>query len=366
MYSDLRGELNYRTTSPRRTFGADAATTLHYYPQLAQAILADYGGGVGLETALGRRTRLSMSQGFTSAQSYQPTLFPALPSGMVGSDLLAVLPSGTVGSDPASTTGDALSRLNVNTFTTMFGLTRTVGRRSSIELGYDFRLADFTGRELDLRAFGVQGRFSHRVTRYAALRLGYGQRVAHYAVSSPIQSSLIHDLDLGIDYNRTFALTRSRQTSFSFTPGSSIVAGREGRRYGVAGNVALLQRMRRSWTARLVYNRGVQVVDGFSGLFFSDAVSAGVNGNLSQRLGLAFSAGYSTGSIESSGQGTFGSYSASAQANIALSRHWALSLEHFYYQQRFSGSVALPTGVPGELGRQSMRVGLRWLTPLLP
>ena len=79
------------------------------------------------------------------------------------------------------------------------------------------RYSDFGESEAvlqDLRSYEVGGRYRHGLSRYATLRLGYIYRKGAYGFTRIDGPSVVHDIDIGIDYAR--ALSFSRRTTLTF------------------------------------------------------------------------------------------------------------------------------------------------------
>jgi hypothetical protein len=341
-YSAVGGLLTYRKKHRRIVFDADARSTVQYHPQLTDTI-GDYGARVAVQTPVGRRMDLSASHSSSYFQSYQ------LP-------MLADQPVQTGGFADMSEAQQALSRLAAYTSFTNVRAVHRVSARSSIDLDYDIQSTQFAGDETDLHTWGARGRFSHRMTRSASLRLGYGQRVGRYgAAASRVR---IHDVDLGVDYTRTLG----RSMTLNIAPGSSVAVGSEGRQYRMTGDVVAKRRLGRSWDATMLYRRSSEFIEGFADPFFVDSATARVAGHLGRRVDLAASAGYSTGDLWSMSHAMYDSYSASTRVRYALDRHVAVSVEYLFYNHRFDGVVAVPTAAA--VNRHSMRVGLSWWRPL--
>jgi len=341
-YSVLGTDLSYLKRARRMTLGANVTSNLRHYPHLEDTI-ADHGAGVTWSSTFGRQTALSASQRLFYSQSYQLALLPALTADPV-----------SVSSRP-----DSVSHLQALGLTTNFRVVRGVGRRSSVEGSYERRSVEFESVEADLGTWDARGHFSSRMTRNAVLQLGYGQRVGRYGGHSSGRTLRSHDVDVGMNYSRTFSLSESKQTTVSVMPGSSFVDSEDGLQYRLRGEAVLDQRLSRSWTAQGVYRRSLQFVEGFTEPFFANAVTGGLHGYLGRRVELVTSAGYSTGEIGLSGAGAYDSYSGSVQASVAMTRHWAVSLEYLFYDHRIAGDITLPGTLAGTLNRHSVRVGLR-------
>jgi hypothetical protein len=134
----------------------------------------------------------------------------------------------------------------------------------------------------------------------------------------------------------------------------------------VTGSANLNRQIGRSWSGTVSYSRGLQYVQGFSGPFFSDSVSAGLSGYVNARGRLSLSAAYSSGQVHPVGtsQG-YGTYSGQAGYQLAVGRYLAVSADYSYYHYLFDQAATLPVGMNQGVNRQSIRVGLNIWLPLL-
>jgi hypothetical protein len=207
-------------------------------------------------------------------------------------------------------------------------------------------------------------KFDHALTRDVGLRLGYAYGAATSLADPAAVPIRNNDIDLGIVYQRE--LKTSTRTSFTFSTGSTIVSSREGRRFGVTGSARLLRRMSPRWTTSLIYNRGVEVPQGATLPFFSDAVSATITGYFSRRVSLHVQPGYAHGSVGFVRKtNSFDSYASSTRLEVALNSRLALFTEHVLYRYEFANGIGLPSQLTTGMDRQSMRVGLTLWTPLV-
>ncbi len=203
--------------------------------------------------------------------------------------------------------------------------------------------------------------YRRSLTRNAGLRIGYGYSEGRYSlVESGQGPTRQHDLDIGVDYRRSLSLTR--RVTFAFSTGSAIIQTQSDTHYRVVGNASLNAAFKRTWNANLTYDRGVEFVGGFEEPFFSDSLIASVGGLLSPRLSYRGTVSYSLGSVLEESSAGYDTGVVSNRLQYALTRYAALDAEHVYYQYDFDPTIALPTSMPQNLGRQGARVGLSvWL-----
>jgi hypothetical protein len=166
------------------------------------------------------------------------------------------------------------------------------------------------------------------------------------------------DVQAGLTYAR-------RSTSLVVAAGSSFIplGGRTFARF--TANASWRAEMGRAWTGTLRYERSLRFVEALAYPFFSDALSAGVNGQPFKRLGLGVSGGYSAGTVGVAAEGgSYGTYTGSAQMTTTVSRHYALYSEYVYYHYRFD-ERAFASTLPARLDRHTFRTGLKIWLPIL-
>lgn len=365
-YGGASAALRYaRNVAERVGFQAGANVTSAYYPDLDDLWATAYGANAALSWRLGPRSTLGASQSFRFSPFFGFALFP-VPGG-VGDE---------VDSFDGGPDTRVVQRDNFQ-YATSVSFARDLSARSAFQASANWRRTDFTGeaagRYRDREYWGGAARWSYRLTRNAAARLGYGYRTGAYGAENERRLDS-HTIDAGIDYGRS--LSFSRRTRFSFGTGTAIYSrSRDGigelgseYRFTAVGNATLLHELGRSWTAAAAYNRGVRLVDGFSEAFITDTVSLNVGGFLGQRSRLSLASGIHWGHYGTSRRSrrpTSVAY-VTPSYQFALSRHLALQASYFYYRYSFDeGSVVLPEGFLPEYARQGYRLTLSYWIPLL-
>jgi hypothetical protein len=98
---------------------------------------------------------------------------------------------------------------------------------------------------------------------------------------------------------------------------------------------------------------------------FSDSLSAGLGGMINRRLQFQSGVGTSLGKVGfGTGDNAFSNFYASAGLRYGLSHNLGLTLDYGYFWYDYGHDVTLPEGVPTQIGRQSIRAGLSYWTPL--
>jgi hypothetical protein len=321
----------------RVLFSADAAGSARYYPDLRQVLTQGHRAGASAELRLGRsRIQAGGTYRDTPYQQFLPQL------GEEG------LSSRAISADTAM----ASTQNTVQTATASWA--RAVGRRSELAFNYGFTAArSSSGVNQDTQQGG--GAFRYRIGRDLDLRLGHQARLMRDVVNRAAPDVIVHDLDLGVDFERE--LSFSRRTRLAFTSGGSIVKSEQARHYVATGSATLKREIGRSWNAVAMYDRKVDVVEGFSQPVLADTIMAGVGGYWSRRFGTTFRAAVGRGEVGLESRAAYTSFATEARGNLILFRGCQWYVEHFYYQHAASGGT-LPPGIPSHVHRRGIRTGL--------
>jgi hypothetical protein len=341
-YSTLDSALRYAHTRRQRIFTVSGSDSLRYEPQFGDMLTLSYDAAVSYLTPLGRHRRLNLSQSAAYTPYYQFQLFPSLPP--------------EAGALPESPSNDyAISRQSATTFASAVALTQDLGRLSGLQFAYDFRTIRFTDVDRDLMTKSASVGFTRRARRFGAFRIAASMRDGRYGRA--VTSIRTEAVEAGFDYAR-------RRNAFSvgagiaFFPAGGTTASR------TTGNASYRLELSRKWTSSFQYNRSLQFVEALTFPFLSDSLSAALNGQVTRRLSLGISGGYSTGQVGVLAEGgQYGTYSTAGQVMFAVSRHYALYTEYLFYHYSFD-EQALLGALPPLLDRHTARVGLRLWYPL--
>ena len=220
------------------------------------------------------------------------------------------------------------------------------------------------GGGTSIRATSAGALFTRVLNKDIGLRLGYAYGVSATGADPTAAPIRNQDLDIGINYGRSFA--PSVHTSFGFTTGSTIVSSDDGRHFRLTGSGRLSHQLSPLWTAQLTYDRGLQVPDGATRPFFSDNIGVGLRGYFTKRVSLRLQPSYSRGVVGFAGEtNSYYSVAGSARTDVALSRRVAFYGELFYYRYQFANNVGLPAQLTQGTRRQEARFGLTLWTPLV-
>jgi hypothetical protein len=359
--------LAYSKSARRVNFNANVNGDTRYYPERSTLSASSYGASAGLSYELSRRSRITLAQATAYQPFYQMGVFPGVGDPVLG---------GGVPSNLDFAVARRASWITSSNVT----FDRQLGRRSSLQLQYAYSNQHFTEDTLDqagnptdtgdLTYQMVGFRFTRSLSRYIALRLGYDYRRGTFSQPADTVTEG-HNIDVGIDYART--LSFSRRTRLSFSTGSAIVqTSDQDRRYRVTGNATLSHEITRDWNTSLTYVRDVGFFGNFNQPIFSDSVSARLRGVLADRLLMTVTAGFLTGDLglTDDGSTSFKTFTGSASLLYGLTQLLGVDVTYSYFDYRFSDLTSptdpnLPPGLPPSFGRNSIRAGLTLWLPLL-
>ncbi len=239
-----------------------------------------------------------------------------------------------------------------------------IAARSSLTGEYSYRRTQFVDSPEAFRWQLGNARFTHSLSRDAALRVGYGFGQSQNSLGQSGPEQAYHNIELGVDYRR--ALSFSRRTSVTFATGSALINQDGGRHFHLLADATLVREIGRTWTGQAVYHRGLQFIPGFSDPLFADTFQSSIGGLLTRRLSALAGGGYSAGQMGTNPADDYGTWTGSGELRFAINRFLALSAEYSYYNYRFADTVDLLAGVPNRLDRHGFRVGLNGWLPLGP
>lgn len=335
-----------------------------YYPDFDDPFVPSYSAGLGIGLPLGQRNTIRLSQTFQYSPYFLNGFFADVPS----FNDPAVVPTNN---DPSfDVSGNTIMRSS-----TVAGVTRRLSRVSSISASYSYFHSNYSKTDRNYNQQYGSVRFTRQLLRHASLRLGYGYRTVASDIGPFEITRSSQDIDAGIDYNRSFALTMTRRTRVSFRTGTSFISRRylsEGSfvrdraRFYVTGTAELTHEMGRTWRAAAVYRRSA----GFNELvidpIISDSVTASLSGLLlGRRNEFRASASASRGEVANDlNNNSYTGYRALAQLRRGLTRHLAAQVSYVFYKHEFGSNVLLPAAFPHRLDRQGVNFGLNMWFPL--
>lgn len=359
-YSGLTAGVEYQRTGRKLSFGGDVGTAGRYYPDLVELNGLSPHASVQLNGTVGKTTISALQQADYSPY-YSLRFAPGVPT--AGFDDIADVDAGVRTQESV-----ALEEREAYGLNTAVSVRQAFTPRSSVTATFGRQSRNFEQQgQADLLTQRGSLTYRHEVTKYAALRIGYGREEANYG-GSLTGSSLVrmHLFDVGADYRRPLSFSRRTLVDFKMG-GTAVEGGLTGERvYRVVGDLGLTHEIGRTWELRGTYHRGAGLVEGLAEPVFSDGVMARLSGLLTRRVELAFDAAYTEGEIGVTGfRNPFNSVTGTVRIQAALTRKLALFSDYLYYSYAFDDTYALPSGLPRNLDRQGVRAGLMVLLPMI-
>lgn len=317
--------------------------------------------GAGLGFTLGRKTRVEASGSFGYVPSYS---LVASPSDFLN-DLNAAADLETLGQVPRAAVDYSLGRRPAYNSGASVSLSRQLGARGSLSMSYSLQRTEFSNAEdPSLRSWSAGARYRYKLWKNIGLRLGYGRRIARYRLATGPSDVAIDDMDAGLDYSRPLRL--SRNTTLSFSTGSTLTRNTGPVRVNVTGSAHLDHSVGRTGRLSLSYDRGARLMQGFTQPVFSDSVRAGASVKLASRFSLSASAEGTNGKVgASSDQNHFRNYTGSTRLSVSVTKRSGLYAEYLYYRHDLGPMVDAVGTPPGAHGRQTGRVGFTLLVPVI-
>lgn len=343
-YSGATGSVTYVRRPPHSLLTVSGASAARYYPDLGRVVSMRHSGGVALDMYPVRDWRLQISNNASFSPFYQVVLGAS---------------AGAIWAPEAAPPADdqSVSKQHAMQYGSLVGLSHSYSDRSALAFNYGLHRTQVFGLPADSSSQRAGVLFTHALTRDIGLRIGYAYGVSSTAADPSAAPIRNNDLDLGVNYGRTFST--STRTSFGFSTGSTIVSSEDGRHFRVTGSGRLMRRLSPLWTVQAVYDRGLQVPDGATRPFFSDTIGGSLNGYFNRRIGLRVQPNYSHGVVGLAGKtNAYDSVTSSVRLDVALTRRAAVYAEHFYYRYQFESAEGLPPLLTVGLNRQGFRMGL--------
>lgn len=241
-------------------------------------------------------------------------------------------------------------------------LTRILDQRSSLRLSASASGSRIDGTG-DAFTHNVNGQFSRRLRADTVFHAGYG--FGTMALPGATQRGLKrHDLDFGVDYSAP--LEFSRRTKFAAGAGTTVLSEDGSRQVRLMPYGSVTHALSKAWSVRLLYERPVQVLAGFSAPLLADSLGVGVTGSIGANWDLTLASAFSRGHMEAAEQGrTFAARTNTARVRRRVGRTLHLEADLFENDFRFGEDASLPAGVPSGFTRRGVRFGLSWSTPLV-
>lgn len=332
---------------PRATITLAGSSALRYYSSLNRIGTQKHSGGIGLAVLASKQLTFRVALDASYSPSYQLALGHAP---VVDASELTFEPAGV---------DFGVTRDKQITYGSFAGASYVWNSSRNLTLGYRSSYADYFTRS-DFATQEASARFTQRLSSDIALRLGYGLGSGSLA---GVRSTVHHDLDIGLIYNRSFSF--SPRTTLGFTSGSTVVSTGAGRQFELIGSAQLRRLLSRRWTSSMGYQRGLTAIDSIAQPFVAATLNGDLSGFLGSRTRVSFQPRYSRGAEVGDATRTFKSAVSLTRVDTAVSRHWAVFAEHFYHSYQFAAVANLPPALAAGLTRQGLRFGLAIWTPVI-
>ena len=355
-FTEGRGELRYLHTRNETAFTVSTSSRLRYYPGFDESTTHNHTVAAGLSFGIGRRFDLALTQSAFYSSFYQVTAFPGVVSGT------PAVPGPVVVNAPSI--DSHVSGQAMHGFDSGAELTQAIGSRDSIRYHFMRRQykTGFAQRELLTQGGGAT--YRRMMTRYGAVRLGYGYQVADYDRQLS-GSTRIHNIDTGYDYSRP--LSFSRRTTVGFNSGVQAFDRADRTFYHVLLGANVAHQFGRTWAADVLYARGAQFVDVLDQPIYADSLSAHADGFVvGRRLHLSIDGRYANGQLTTTAnQNSLVTYTGSTRLEWGWTQSLAAYATYTFYSYDFGQNIALPVGLQSRVERHSVTAGLRLYLPLM-
>jgi len=226
-------------------------------------------------------------------------------------------------------------------------------------------------RTIETESAGM--RFNHNFTRKLSFYVGYQLSQSKYpeADGAPFQYG---NVDIGLGYGDGLVLNFGRSTTLAMNVGvsvakngdpASVVKNGKSTQFFVTGAATLSHSLSRTWSASLGYSRGVTYALGFAEPFYTDSATAGLGGQVVERLFFSLGAGASRGQQIFSEGGSLTAYTGSARLTYGLFINLGLYAQASYYKYAVPLSVEQSFAFIPQLERRSVSAGVTTWFPLI-
>ena len=271
--------LSYGRQSRRINFGGAANASVRRYQAIEPFTADTYGGSAGMSATIAPRLRLGANASASRSSHYTLTIFPVFVE------------------DPVSPVAGPSLDYNLGTADLArhhggVQLNYSPTRRSNVNANYSVAESRSSQQRYKLNTIAWGGGYSHGLTQYATLRLGFRRQQGTYGEARRVRRVPVDSYDIGVNYSRP--LSFSRRTTMRFGAGTAVVAtsvvgtslvGTSDRRTArVIGHAILTHRFSRAWDLNASYNRAVGFIEGFEEPAKTDTVVSALVGKLNRRV----------------------------------------------------------------------------------
>lgn len=241
-------------------------------------------------------------------------------------------------------------------------------QRTRLSTEYEYRLLEYIGDVgFDNRANTGRLALDRSLTRSTALVASY--RYTDTLLVEPARNDELpvteQAAEVGFAYEK--GLSPTRRVEFSAGAGATHV-DTESRLGGLpidywtpSGYASIRADIGRTWAIAGDYRRGLTFLDGITPEFFvADAVLVRTEGSLNSRLGLVFSAGYSSG-VQPLGlaRQRYDTFTLAAEARVVITRPWSAVISYNRSDYLLS-EFSVPIEGSSQYERNAIRVGMAY------
>lgn len=372
--SVLDSAVNYAYRGPRlqiRTAGTSSQRYFRPLDNLMPATFSNVSQSGAVQLSAGTpRTRVFVAQTGVLSSSPLYSLFTAGQS----ADAAA---AGEAALAPAAPAAYALNDMKSSSYGTTVVVGRQIARRTSLSANVDRQHTDMLAAPPErnvLDMYSVGARMQQGLARSTTMTAGYLYRIGSLDQRGPtgaIDTKLSeHAIEFGLDHRRRLSASRTLSLGLGLGGSAMDVPGvvtlnstqQSYSRVWAQANVAY--DFARGWQAHAGYRQGVDYVVALSKPVAAKSVSASVTGQMTRRLDVSTSAGYSSGETAVTALGSaFDTYTGDARFRVAVARSFAVYVEYLYYFYDSRGTLPLVPGLPGQLERNTVRVGFMLRIP---
>lgn len=352
-YADFEPSLSFVRTRRRLRVALRAASSVRRYMALDTLVGSSHFANADFSANLDRKTIVQTTVDFGHLSNF-------------AFDAVARRPLDQRSLSPTEVVATSFDWVT-NSYGGSVGLTRTLGRQTSIVLSTSLRRNERSvlGEQETERT--AVSRFARELGPDTSLRVSYAFRHAtiHRDGGTPPPDSS-HDVQLGVE--KVWRHSATGRTVMSLAAGPSLVqlaAGTPSGRTGpvrLVGSVGLGHHINGLWSVLLVYHRGSTLRDT---LAYSHTATLDVRGHIGRRADLVLTGGYYRGGVAQTLEARYGTSFGSARLQWALTGHLAAYVQYSADHYHFSGNgMLLDTVSSSPLSRHGVRAGVTVWVPL--
>jgi len=338
--------LTYARQGRRITFDTGVSASVRSYRAIERFTADTYGGSMVMSALVAPRVRFNANAAASRSSHFTLAILP-------------VFTDNTVGPIEGPSLDFRLASAELMRYQSGAQLAYSPTRRSTATVHYG--TAESSAGTYRLRSADWGAGYTHGVTRYASLRLGYRRQNGTFGGARRIP---VESYDFGIDYGRP--LSFSRRTTIRLGTGATAVEDVNRRYRTLIGHAGLHHQLSRRATLTIGYNRGMGFVEGFAEPTLTDTIIGTVEGHPHRRITLINTVGFANGTVglHLITPPKYKTYSASVRAQFTLVRGLFAFTEYVLFHYHFDNALVLPFNASSRLNRQGVRSGVQYSVPI--